>query len=184
MNCSALHFLLGFILILSNSVDGISQTNSSAPSMRGPTAYVEAWGAGMGFTLNGEYVVLKPLPKLLMSGRIGFGAYHRYDGRIPFRAVPIGVHLFYGNRSSHPEISFNVTYSKGHGQYGDLDPPEETILLVPAAGFRFQRPNGGLFFRISAGGEYHVKEYVYRYRWSEETWQINLGVSAGYFFSR
>jgi hypothetical protein len=68
-------------------------------------------------------------------------------------AFPVGVGFFTGHNDHHAEFSFTATPLVEHKTvaYGNGSDNDKFIYLFPAAGYRFQRPAGGIFLKANAG---------------------------------
>lgn len=85
-------------------------------------------------------------PRLSTSFSIGIAAARNTFG------LPLGIQLFQGQHNAHIEYGFvflpyieKVQYLFQAGNRAD-----KKGYLIPSIGYRYQRPAGGLFFRIAA----------------------------------
>lgn len=100
--------------------------------------YAEFAGATFGASLNYEYVFYQDL-NLRLLGRAGLGF---SPFRISFAGVvPLGISALVGRKNHHLEVGLLHSTS--------LDKAGVSLFGVGVAGYRFQKPDGGLFFRIS-----------------------------------
>ena len=82
-----------------------------------------------------------------------------YDFRVGFSvtnnklAFPVGAGIFTGHSDHHAEFSLTVTplVEKKTVAYGNGTDNDKFIYLFPGAGYRYQRPMGGFFFKAMAG---------------------------------
>ncbi len=82
--------------------------------------------------------------KFAWSYRIGFSILEEAV------VMPVGVYLLTGKGNSHAEFSFTVIpyIDKYQSMFKEDDLSDKYIYLVPGVGYRFQKPNGGLFFKV------------------------------------
>jgi hypothetical protein len=68
-------------------------------------------------------------------------------------AFPVGLGFFTGHSDHHAEFSFTATPLVEHKTvaYGNGSDNDKFIYLFPAAGYRYQRPTGGIFLKAMAG---------------------------------
>ena len=68
-------------------------------------------------------------------------------------AFPVGVGFFTGHSDHHAEFSFTATPLVEHKAvaYGTGSDNDKFIYLFPAAGYRYQRPSGGIYLKAAAG---------------------------------
>ena len=100
--------------------------------------YTEFAGTTFGASLNYEYVFFQHL-NVRLAGRAGLGF-------SPFNAafagvIPLGVSAIVGKKNHHLEM--------GLAHSTALDKDGVSLFGIGVAGYRFQKPNGGIFFRIS-----------------------------------
>jgi hypothetical protein len=123
--------------------------------------YMELFGSSMySASVNFENV-LGNWGNLHYGYRVGAGAYVPEEGSL---ALPLGVFAFTGKRSSHFEFSTGVSLlHEVINVYGVDNLPlfESTTLVVPVGmGYRFQKPEGGIFFRLTANAGFLVYEFT------------------------
>jgi hypothetical protein len=123
--------------------------------------YMELFGSSLySMSVNFENVVGK-LGNVHYGYRVGAGAYVPEGGSL---ALPVGVFAFTGTRSSHFEFSTGMSLlHEVINQYGFDNLPlfESTTLVVPVGmGYRFQKPDGGFFFRLTANAGFLVHEFT------------------------
>ncbi len=67
-------------------------------------------------------------------------------------ALPLGAGVFTGNQYHHADFGLMVTpLVEKKEVYGGGTDNDTFIYLFPGAGYRFQKPAGGLHFRVMAG---------------------------------
>jgi len=152
---------------------------------KGPVVYLEAAGAAFStYNVNAEHLIFSK-SKLYLNGRVGFG-YTKYDGESDYQ-IPIGVNVFHGNRNSHPELGLYLTYSSSHhNNSGGYEYVINTLHFVPSASYRFQKQNGGVFFRVSYAPCLKLREFTDPNPWvgTSKTFFHSFGVALGYYFNK
>ena len=90
--------------------------------------------------------------KFNKSYRVGFSVYSNII------ALPLGINFFSGNGNNHFE--FGVTLVPYVEDYQKLfspgSPSDKKMDIIPGAGYRYQKPGGGFFFRIIAAPVIHL----------------------------
>jgi hypothetical protein len=163
-----------------------NQTDLARPPYRGIAAYVEIGGASLGVTANAEVVFAKVF-NWKASVRGGFGTFKRYEKRVTYLAVPIGMNIFKGHRRHHREIGLNASYVRGATFGGDIRVNySEGLYLIPTFGYRYQGENGGLFFKVQYSPFVKLTEFTNDRAFKNSTGKIIhlIGLSLGYFFVR
>jgi hypothetical protein len=86
-------------------------------------------------------------PKLEYSFRLGFSV---LKDKIAF---PIGAGIITGRKEHHVEFSMTITplINKVELTNGTGSDNDAFIYLFPGAGYRYQKPSGGIFLRVLAG---------------------------------
>jgi hypothetical protein len=175
-----------FFLLLSASAQ--QSSTAAFPAFKGVLTYIDMFGAARGMTVNVEQVCGTMGSSGTLTARLGFGAYRFEGGRIPYRAVPIGVSLFKGRGKSHSEFGLNLCYVVG-SEY-TIRPPilgttySRSIFFTPSLGYRYMRPGGGFFLRAGYSPNIKLKEYSDDRVYSKEIGQPRHGayLSLGYYF--
>ncbi len=126
--------------------------------------YAEAFGQGFCWSLNYDRMIITKstihhsfsaglvyVPKV-----IGFG-----DG--VYYGIPISYNLLFGKKNHHFEFGLGLTnmlvfpeINNGLSKY--------YLCLTPKVGYRFQKPNGGLFLKVTANlliDVFNVERYKY-----------------------
>ncbi len=137
-------------------------------SLKKNTIYAELLGQGSLWSLNYER---KFAINEMISQTVSVGFTTRYEGgnskidqsffnagKGQYYGSPIAYRLILGKRKSHLEIGIGLTglYYKGAGWYPDgicrsYSPGIKSFksYIVPSISYRFQKNNGGLFFKMS-----------------------------------
>ena len=109
------------------------------------TVYVELASKGAVYTVNYDRIFCKG-KKILYSGRIGFSVER---DAVSF---PLGLSAITGRGQHHAEFAFAavpyIDHYKTFLRSNDLS--DKYLFLIPSAGYRFQKPEGGFFFRAYA----------------------------------
>ncbi|MDX2188786.1 MAG: hypothetical protein SFY32_02890 [Bacteroidota bacterium] len=155
------------------------------------TAYFEILGLGGFYSLNYD-VLTKNIGKWKQSFGVGASSY--YSGSYVREIhLPISYNFLYGKRNGHLELSLVLNlkhlyvskfidgffYNKNYNNYFSIG----NFVII---GYRYQRQNGGFFFKTNAGMGLNY------YLFSLDTYQshliplgystITFGLSLGYTF--
>lgn len=99
--------------------------------------YAELGGAAFGASFNYEYVFYQH-PNARFAARIGLGFSPFTD---PAMTSPLGLVLISGRKNHHMELGFSNNTL--------LDDKGFSFMGMGQMGYRFQKPEGGLFFKVS-----------------------------------
>lgn len=148
--------------------------------MKGFVVYTEFLGAAKAVSINVEKPLLPVLNKWYCSGAIGFAA---LNVRGPFRSVPVGLLLHSAKGNVRKEIGLHVGYVQAMQSMRPEGYYSQSIYLTPVMGFRYQKPEGGVFFKLDYAPYVKIKEYsdVYLFR-DIGKFRNYFGVSAGWYF--
>ena len=127
--------------------------------------YLEGGGAGVLGSVNYEYVFAQH-ENIRFSGRAGVGLAPFETSRISAVSLPIGIIGMIGKRNHHIEMGWVHTTI--------FDESGIDLIGVLSTGYRFQRPQGGLFVRVAYTpyfANYSLKRFGH---WA--------GISVGYAF--
>jgi hypothetical protein len=131
------------------------------------TVYAEILGNAAGLSINYDRVVLKK-EKIALSICIGAGfvpsnAINKLlnnnatkKNYLPY-GFPISCNLIYGKNNHHLETGVGLTYQQG--MYGEGLKYSQTIFAVVRLGYRYQKENGGLFWKIGFTPFIPIKEF-------------------------
>lgn len=141
--------LITCLIIFSFTHSVFSQVNEASQTIEINTVYAEAFGQGFCWSLN--YDRLFNIEKRIMNSytagivyvpeSIQFG-----DGT--YYGIPLSYNWLIGKKSHHLELGIGLTSL--------LVNPNSSVksdfyaYLTPKIGYRFQRPQGGLFFKATA----------------------------------
>lgn len=151
---------------------------------KGYVVYGEISGAGLGSTVNIESTFYK-WNRWFVTGRIGVGYFRWDDGRKHYFGLPVGLNVFSHTGNSHKELGINITYAEGVSRIetNSFHYQGKTIYFIPAVGYRFQKPSGGLFLRVNYTPSIKIKEFNDQMERFNSKKVVHLfGVSAGYYF--
>jgi hypothetical protein len=169
-----------FILLFCSVINTVNSQNDTTKSIiKKNTIFFEGYGnAGrMFYSIN--YERLFPLKsKCGISLRV-VTSYAYKQGLFSF---PILVNLMTGKRNSHFEIGLGcVSYIPVpyDNPYSDID----EFLVAPTGliGYKYQRPDGGLFFKVSYTPVFYSAFY-YQEQIDVAMGLLDIGVSLGYTF--
>ncbi|MEI7736532.1 MAG: hypothetical protein WCI49_13770 [Ferruginibacter sp.] len=109
------------------------------------TLYADFATRGAYYSVNYDRI-FKEGRQFTKSYRAGFSA---TDKTI---ALPIGINFFTGHQASHMEISLTlVPYIDNYKSFlSSIDLSDKKMLIIPGVGYRYQKPEGGFFFRAVA----------------------------------
>ncbi len=116
----------------------LPQKNDDLPKRN--SFYLELGGQGL---LNSLWYdrLYRVDKKIKTSLSIGFMVQPRFEGANYFTAgIPIAGNILLGKKSHHLELGIGITVLANRNGY-------LFSYLNPKIGYRFQRPNGGFFFR-------------------------------------
>ncbi len=96
--------------------------------------------------------IIKQNKKLAWSYRFGFSI---LENAI---TLPIGINLITGKNNSHAEFSLSIIpyIDKYKSFLSSNDLSDKHIYVVPGVGYRYQKPNGGFFFKILVSPTIHL----------------------------
>lgn len=160
-----------------------TQTSFSQETrFRGLVAYAEYGAAGVSYTANVEHLIFAKWG-WYANGRIGFGVSKREDN-IPI-FIPVGVNFYRGKRNSHPEVGLGLSYAEGLQVVGTSI--NKALYFMPSLSYKFQKPGGGLFFRIGYAPYIKLKEFSKPdHTWFQSTglFEPSISMALGYYFAR
>jgi hypothetical protein len=115
-------------------------------SFRKQTIYIEAASKGAFYSINYDRLFHKR-EKSSLSYRVG--AFIEKDGI----AFPMGLSLFTGKQQHHADFSLVLTpyIDHYHSFLAKEDLSDKYLYIASTAGYRYQKVQGGLFFKIAIG---------------------------------
>jgi hypothetical protein len=132
------------------------------------TIYVDGTSKGAYYSVNYDRIFSRG-EKFIKSYRAGFSIMSHVI------AFPFGIQFFTGHQQDHFE--FGVTVVPYIENFEKLFSPgnlsDKKIYLIPGAGYRYQKPDGGFFFKIIAG------PVIYLDPPSDNFWKMDGKVYAG-----
>lgn len=109
------------------------------------TAYAEGATQGPAFTLNHDHIFSEG-KVFAKSYRVGFTVYR------DIMAFPVGINFISGKNQHHAELSLTgIPYIEHVSKLfsaGNLS--DKKLYIIPGAGYRYQKPGGGFFFKVMA----------------------------------
>jgi hypothetical protein len=180
------HFLILFIISIQTSQLFGQTKNDSIPFSKN-SVYIEFLGNCLYGSINYDRIFYhKNINEL--SFHIGLYPYIRRS----FATATTELSYLIG-RKNHFSTALGISYMHGLYAEGPLIGNGEHeiigggyIVFIPRIGYRYQRPNGGVFFRIDVGISFKSLK-LYNYYGSSmplEAKQFNAGISIGYTFKR
>ncbi|MES2733026.1 MAG: hypothetical protein V4714_14855 [Bacteroidota bacterium] len=135
-----MRFLLLSIAILCCCLPAFSQDTRPLFPKRN-AFYVEAMGKGPYYSVNYDRII-RVRTKWSYSFRVGVSLVA--DGW----SVPLGIHAFTTPGNHHLELGLGVTPYVDHYRtfLSKNDRSDKYLYVVPSVGYRYQKPEGGLFF--------------------------------------
>lgn len=159
------------------------------------TVYGELGGAGVQFyTVDAEYLLWKVGRfNVHVRGGIGFGKFISHNWKINgeerylnFLAIPVGLSAYnFVGSNHHVEFGFSVGYVNGTEiSFNNIQ--NSTILLTPAFGYRFQKPSGGLIFKLLYTPNIPLHEFNERHFYTDygKNFRQGIGICVGYAFKK
>ena len=126
------------------------QDNTSKENIERNTIYAEAFGQGFCWSLNYDRLINLD-KKVINSYSIGlvyvpesieFG-----DGT--YYGIPVSYNWLFGKKNHHLELGLGLTSLIVNPYWNDFS-TNYYVYFTPKLGYRFQRPQGGVFFRATA----------------------------------
>lgn len=132
------------------------------------TIYVDGTSKGAYYSVSYDRIFSQG-EKFSKSYQVGFSVLSHVI------AFPLGIHFFTGHQQDHFE--FGVTIVPYISNFEKLFSPgnlsDKKIYLIPGAGYRYQKPDGGFFFKVIAG------PIIYLDPPSDNFWKMDGKVYAG-----
>lgn len=121
----------------------LSQEKDSTKLSRN-TFYIDLSTRGAYYSVNYDRI-FSVGKKLSYSYRIGFSV---LENAI---ALPLGINLFTGKGNAHAEFSLTLMpYMDEYKSFlSSNDLSDKYLYIIPAAGYRYQKRGGGLFFKVA-----------------------------------
>lgn len=142
VNLTAKAVIFSLLLLgITNSVYGQAKdTNYLSRN----TFYIDFSTKGAIYSVNYDRIFHES-NKITYSYRIGFSILKDVI------ALPIGINLFTGKGNSHAEFSLSLMsyVDQYNTMFSDNDLSDKYIYITPAIGYRYQKRNGGFFFKAA-----------------------------------
>lgn len=139
-------------------------------------AYVEGATQGPVYSINYDRIFSEG-NVFTKSYRIGFSVYN------DVLAFPMGINFITGKSEHHAEFSFTaIPYVENASKLfkpGNLS--DKKMYIIPGAGYRYQKPAGGFFFKAVAAPVLYLDPPSDNF-WKMDT-KLFAGVSVGTGFS-
>jgi hypothetical protein len=121
------------------------------------TFFVEFLGNNFYYSLNYDRILFQK-KNFLISGRIGFCGFPQFRGNYTIGA-PAEINLSFGKKRNFLETGFGMSYLYIDSYYfltGDsgrlveiVDQKINWLFIVERIGYRYQKPDGGFFFKVA-----------------------------------
>jgi hypothetical protein len=169
-----------FILLFCIEINNVnSQNDTTISSIKKNTIFFEGYGNAGRVFYSINYERLFPLKSIYgISIRVGTS----YAIKQGVSAFPVLVNLMTGKRKSHFEIGmgcvsyFNVLYPNV-----ETDIDKYLIALTGNIGYKYQRPDGGFFFKVSYTPVFY-NSFVKQDPLMVFAGIVDIGVSIGHTF--
>ncbi|MBA2612675.1 MAG: hypothetical protein H0U95_11925 [Bacteroidetes bacterium] len=133
----------------------IGQESSNKVIPKRNTIYLEAYGQGVYNSLSFDrlYRLDKKVRTSFTAGLTFLPLLHRPAEMLAI-GTPVSYNWLFGQKRSHLELGIGLTFlSLTKRTNSDIEPAmystNSFLYLTPKISYRFQNPNGGLFFRVS-----------------------------------
>lgn len=161
----------------------------SENTFNGYLTYAEIGGLAGFFSVNIEQTLFKA-GRFNGGVRVGYGQFRFNEGHTLFRGIPAALVFFRHQGNHHSDFGFGVSYISGM-QY-EIEPYSgyanysQALFAGPMAGYRFQKPDGGIFFRIQYIPLVKVRELSNDALYKSYQGKLfhSPGIAVGYFFSK
>ncbi len=142
--------------------------------LKSSSIFLEAETRWLIYTVNYDRVFYQSKPHAF-SWRSGFGVMSTIHRDIGFNISLLTELVYlYGRRRSFLELGSGINYWQAFKVDYDIN-----WSFLPRVGYRYQVPEGGLFFRIGFLPEFYLHRHIDGYY---DLWK--LGISLGYTFKR
>lgn len=115
------------------------------------TIYAEAFGQGLCWSMNYDRL-LNTDKKVFNSFTVGvvYVPKQIQFGDGSYFGVPVSYNWLFGKKSHHLELGVGITGLASKSDYGSTTINNFYTYLTPKIGYRFQRPQGGFFLKVTA----------------------------------
>ncbi len=115
------------------------------------TIYAEAFGQGFCWSMNYDRLI-NTHKKVYNSFTVGvvYVPKQIQFGDGSYFGVPVSYNWLFGKKSHHLELGVGITGLASKSDYGLTTINNFYTYLTPKIGYRFQRPQGGLFLKVTA----------------------------------
>lgn len=176
--------LLTIILFILITMDNIYGQNYKSRN----TIYGEFLGtSGSTLSLNYDRIIFES-NKMFIDLTAGFGYFPSIDNFDPIVGIPISINITTGVNKLHFEFGFGMTYNAGLiqegislGDYSEVS-SLKAIYTTVRIGFKYQKPNGGIFLRAGLTPMYRIKTIEELNNVTVSRLMPLLGVGVGYSF--
>ena len=135
--------LLSGVCLLLFACQGYCQLSAERRSIARNSIYGEAATKGSPYTVNVDRI-FHVRERVAYTYRLGISYAKEYV------TIPVGIGMITGVGDHHLEVDMTVIpYLNMHDAKND--PTNLFIYAIPTIGYRYQHPDGGIFFKVSAG---------------------------------
>ena len=157
-------FILGSLIFLSTASQVYGQDGQIQPKN---SLYLELGGNALVYSINYDRVLTDDF-----SARIGIGFYSFEDDfgdSASLAGIPITAHYLLGNGNSRLELGGGILVVTGKADVGSVETKDGAVLGTGVFAYRFQKQEGGLFFKAGFTPVIHSGSFL--------PW---FGISIGY----
>lgn len=189
--------MLLFLAVMLAQLSGTSQQNVNIIVPKRNTFYLEAFGQGIFNSLSFDRLY-RTNKKIKTSLTIGITIWNPKNSTEHYSAfgAPVSYNWIFGKNNHHLELGAGLSYMKITQQfdygYDTKTYADHLIYFTPKVSYRYQVPEGGLFFRLSLtppiglmtktsfGGEYYLNNAYTPNKESYALYPLWLGMSLGW----
>lgn len=165
--------LVAVVMVLVFVQMGAQEQRTDSVTRVKNSVFVELLGRGDLYSINYDRIFLIK-NKHAFTARIGFSYYPPNDSHQNYFCFPVAVNYMYGIKH-HLEISAGLTSRFEQEERALLKHVKSTYSAMFGIGYRYQRVDGGVFFRIE------IIEFFPKYEASLPLWG---GLGIGYTFKQ
>lgn len=171
------HFSSALLIAFLFFCAGESFAQSSKTFSAKSTAYVEGATQGPAYSINYDRIFSEG-KVFAKSYRFGFSVYN------DVLAFPIGINFITGRNEHHAEFSLTaIPYiEKFQKLFASGNLSDKKMYIIPGAGYRYQKPAGGFFFKAVAAPVLLLDPPSDNFWKMEPKLFAGISVGAGYSF--
>lgn len=175
-------YILLLTLLCTISANPAHAQESPEP-LRKHSVFVELAGNGGYYSFNYDRIMLAKT-KWKVSGRVGVMYYSESLGYLENNkqstyAIPVEVSYLRGGSNHHLELGLGLTpYYERYKDFESSDVNHLGVLPVARLGYRYQRREGGFFFKTGITPALQIKDKHYKY--NDTHGLLWAGIAFGY----